>query len=247
MTGIGSRTEIVAVLAIILCSAVFSTAPAADIPVIALVGDSTVTVEKGWGGAFAELLDGRADVRNFAVGGRSAKSYTDENRLPDALAVRPDYVFIQFGHNGQPGKGAYRETDPEGSYRDYLRRFVAEIRAAGAEPVIVSSLTRRNFDEDGRIESTLGPWAEGARAVATELDVPFIDLHTASIELHNQLGEARSADFDHGPGDRTHLSESGARAIARLIFDALDDIDHPLAALRPAPAEIDGGSAGRYR
>ncbi len=226
---------------------VLATAPAADIPVIALIGDSTVTDDKGWGGAFAEMLDGRAEVYNFAVGGRSAKSYTDENRLPAALAVRPDYVVIQFGHNGQPGKGEYRETDPQSSYRDYLRRFVADIRTAGAEPVIISSLTRRHFDAHGRIESTLGPWAEGARAVATELDVPFIDLHAASIELHNQLGEGQSADFDYEPGDRTHLNEAGARVIARLILDALDDIDHPLATLLPASAEAGAGSAGRTR
>lgn len=231
----------------ILLFPVLATAPAADIPVVALIGDSTVTDDKGWGGAFAEMLDGRAEVYNFAVGGRSAKSYTDEDRLPAALAVRPDYVFIQFGHNGQPGKGEYRETDPESSYRDYLRRFVADIRAAGAEPIIISSLTRRHFDPDGRIESTLGPWAEGARAVATELEVPFIDLHAASIALHNQLGKGRSADFDYEPGDRTHLNEAGARVIAGLIFDALDDLDHPLATLRPASAEAGAGTAGHTR
>lgn len=203
-------------------------APQAQRPVVALIGDSTVTDEKGWGGAFADLLDGRAEVYNFAVGGRSAKSYTDENRLPAALAIEPDYVFIQFGHNGQPGKGPYRETDPEGSYREYLRDFVAAIRAAGAEPVIVSSLTRRHFDDAGRIDSTLGPWADGARAVADELAVPFVDLHAASIALHDRLGEQASAAFDYEPGDRTHLNEYGAREIAGLVLDLLAEIDHPL-------------------
>ncbi len=247
LTGIGPRADDLAGLAIGLYFVLWAIVAAAEIPVVVLIGDSTVTTDKGWGAAFAAMLDGRADVHNFAVGGRSAKSYTDENRLAGALAVRPDYVFIQFGHNGQPGKGDYRETDPKGSYRDYLRRFVADIRAAGAEPIIVSSLTRRHFGPDGRIESTLGPWAEGARAVATESHVPFIDLHAASIELHNQLGESRSAEFDYESGDRTHLNEAGARTIAGLIFDALEDIDHPLAALRPAPAEADDGSAGRAR
>jgi pectinesterase len=197
-------------------------------PVVALIGDSTVTADKGWGGGFAELLDGRATVYNFAVGGRSARSYTDENRLPAALAVEPDYVFIQFGHNGQPGKGAYRETDPDGSYRDYLRDFVVAIRAAGAEPIIVSSLTRRHFNQAGRIESTLGPWADGARAVAGELDVAFIDLHAASIALHDRLGEQKSAAFDYEPGDRTHLNDDGAREIAGLILVLLAEIGHPL-------------------
>jgi lysophospholipase L1-like esterase len=135
---------------------------------------------------------------------------------------------MQFGHNGQPGKGEYRETNPEGSYRDYLRRFVAEIRAAGAEPIIVSSLTRRHFDEAGRIVSTLGPWAEGAHAVADELDILFIDLHATSIACHNGLGRERSAAFDLEPGDQTHLSPYGAGVIADLILEALRDAGHPL-------------------
>ena len=217
-----------------------------DAPVIVLIGDSTVTGEKGWGGAFANALSGRAVVHNFAASGRSAKSYTDEGRLPEALAVRPDYVFIQFGHNGQPGKGAHRETDPDGSYRDYLRQFVADIRAAGAEPVIVSSLTRRNFGDDGMVQSTLGPWAEGARAVADELDVAFIDLHARSITHHNRMGPARSALFDMAPDDRTHLNGLGASAVAGLIFDALADTGHPLAPLRPMQVRVgDPATAGK--
>lgn len=200
-----------------------------DIPVIALIGDSTVTNKNGWGAGFAELLDGRAEVHNFAVGGRSAKSYTDEDYLPDALAIHPDYVFIQFGHNGQPGKGEHRETDPETSYRDYLRAFVTAIRAAGAKPVIVSSLTRRQFDDNGNIVSTLYPWAEGARAVAEELEVPFVDLHARSIAYHERIGPEASAGLNYEPGDQTHLNAFGSREAATLVLAALADLDHPLA------------------
>jgi len=225
------RYRLPAVFAAALIAACSAALPGHDVPVIALIGDSTVTDEKGWGLAFAEMFSGKAIVHNFAVGGRSAKSFTDENRLAEALAASPDYVFIQFGHNGQPGKGAYRETNPEGSYRDYLRAFVVEIRASGAEPVIVSSLTRRNFGDDNRIESTLGPWADGAKAVSKELEVPFVDLHAASIEFHNRIGPAQSALFNPEPDDRTHLNPEGAKAIATLILDGLAAIRHPLAAL----------------
>lgn len=225
--------RIAAGAALALCIAGCATAVHNGKPVVALIGDSTVTTEKGWGGAFTELLEGRAEVYNFAVGGRSAKSYTDENRLPAALAVEPDYVFIQFGHNGQPGKGAYRETDPEDSYRDYLRQFVLDIRAAGAEPVIVSSLTRRHFDNTGHIDSTLGPWADGARAVADEQGVTFVDLHAASSALHDRIGEKASSAFDFEPGDRTHLNDYGARQIAGLILDLLAEIGHPLGNAAP--------------
>jgi len=216
---------------------------APHVPVIALIGDSTVTDEKGWGAAFANALAPQASVHNFAIGGRSAKSFTDEQRLPAVLEISPNYVFIQFGHNGQPGKGPLRETDPNGNYRNYLQEFVVTIREAGAEPIIVSSLTRRVFDEAGELRPTLGPWAEGARAVAEELGVPFVDLYTRSIEYHSRIGRWQSAQFDLVPGDHTHLNGIGASVVSGLIFDALADIDHALAALRPMTV-LAGDNAG---
>ncbi|MCB1235660.1 MAG: hypothetical protein KDM91_11360, partial [Verrucomicrobiae bacterium] len=145
--------------------------------VIALVGDSTVTDSAGWGLAFAGKFRSNVRVLNFAAGGRSAKSWLAEGRLPAVLEAKPDYVFIQFGHNGQPGKGPERETDPATTYRDYLRQYVKEFRAIGAEPILVSSVTRRDFIADGTIRTQptaddsygegvtrpLLPWAEAAK------------------------------------------------------------------------------------
>ncbi|MCB1089609.1 MAG: sulfatase-like hydrolase/transferase, partial [Verrucomicrobiae bacterium] len=99
--------------------------------IVALLGDSTVTDSAGWGLAFAGKFRSDVQVLNFAAGGRSAKSWLAEGRLPAVLEAKPDYVFIQFGHNGQPGKGPERETDPATTYRDYLRQYVKEFRAIG--------------------------------------------------------------------------------------------------------------------
>ena len=217
----------------ILVLAACATAPQPDPIIIALVGDSTVTAKSGWGGAFAAAIGDRATVMNFAVGGRSAKSFLDEGRLPAVLAAEPDYVFIQFGHNGQPGKGAYRETDPEGSYRDFLVTYIDAFRSIDAEPIIVSSVTRRRFDDDGRIRSTLGPWANAAGAVAAKQGVVFVDLHSRSIELHNRLGPEASMAFNPEPDDVTHFNATGAAAIAALVFSELRRLQHPLASLAP--------------
>ena len=216
----------------ILVLAACATAPPEPV-VIALVGDSTVTVKSGWGAAFAAAIGDRATVLNFAVGGRSAKSFLEEGRLPAVLDARPDYVLIQFGHNGQPGKGAYRETDPNTTYREFLVTYIEAFRAIGAEPIIVSSVTRRRFDDTGHIQSTLGPWAHAARDVATENGVAFVDLHSRSIELHNRIGLEASMAFNPEPDDVTHFNESGATAIAALVFEELRRLQHPLAPLVP--------------
>jgi hypothetical protein len=61
------------------------------------------------------------------------------------------------GHNDMPGKGPERETDPNTTYREYLSRYVDEARAAGAKPILVTSMTRRNFS-GGKIKSDLVPY-----------------------------------------------------------------------------------------
>ncbi|QDT66386.1 rhamnogalacturonan acetylesterase [Calycomorphotria hydatis] len=185
---------------------------------IALIGDSTVTDKVGWGKAFAGRFDDTVTVRNFAKGGRSSKSWVAEGRLPAVLEAKPDYVFIQFGHNGQPGKGPERETDPETTYRDFLKMYVEEFRKIGAKPIIVSSVTRRKFNDSGIIASTLTPWAEAAGEVAKELSVPFIDLHTVSVAYHNAVGVEASMTFNPKEGDVSHFNEKGAEVITDLII-----------------------------
>ena len=188
---------------------------------IALIGDSTVTDQSGWGKTFAVRFNDKVKVINFAVGGRSSRSWYDEKRLPEVLEAKPDYVLIQFGHNDQPGKGPERETDPATSYRDFLKIYVNEFRSIGAEPVIISSVTRRRFDESGKINSTLTPWAEAAKAVAEEMKVPFINLHAASMDYHNLIGPETSMTFNPKEGDATHFNRKGADAITDLILREL--------------------------
>lgn len=198
--------------------------------VVALIGDSTVTIETGWGKAFADRFNDRVKVLNFAMGGRSSKSFHDEGRLPAVLKARPDYVLIQFGHNDQPGKGPARETDPGTTYRDFLRIYVNHARSIGGRPILISSVTRRIFDAHGRIDSALAPWAEAARCVAAEMNVPFIDLHAASIEAHNRMGVEASMAFNPKPDDLTHLNAAGAEVVADMIVWELRSVDAELAA-----------------
>ena len=202
---------------------------------IVLIGDSTVTDDAGWGKAFASRFGDTVTVHNLAVGGRSAKNWYDEQRLPEALALKPDFVLIQFGHNGQPGKGPERETDPATTYRDFLRMYVNAFREIGAQPILVSSVTRRTFDSQGRITSTLTPWAQAAGAVAAEMKVPFIDLHTSSVALHNEMGAEASMRFNLQQNDRTHFNETGAQAIADLIVRDLKRLSPRLAGFLQGP------------
>jgi len=191
---------------------------------IVLVGDSTVTDDSGWGAGFKLLASG-ADVINTAANGRSSKSFIAEGRWADALTRRGDYYLIQFGHNDEPGKGPERETDPKTTYRENMARYVDEVRAIGATPILVTSLIRRIYNDDGTIRTTQTAYVEAVRALAAEKKVPLIDLHKISREDAEQAGDDVWADLsprdDKGQIDRTHLNAKGSEVVGRLVADAL--------------------------
>jgi lysophospholipase L1-like esterase len=235
-------------------SALAAAAPASQPPKppatlkIVLAGDSTVTDSAGWGKGFARLLKPGARCVNLAVGGRSSKSYRAEGLWRKVLAQKPDYVLIQFGHNDVPGKGPKRETDPKTTFRENLARYVDEARAAGIKPVLVTSMTHRNFGPDDQIHDSLGAYVEATRKVAADKKAPLIDLHARSIELLNKLGPKESLAFDPPPRkprqpasapaetpapDKCHLSRKGADAMAKLVADELKKAAPELAPYLP--------------
>src|SRR4051812_2672006 len=130
---------------------------------IVLVGDSTVAEESGWGPGFRKLAGSSVEVVNLAANGRSSKSFIDEGRWTEALAQQGQYYLIQFGHNDEPGKGPERETDPHTTYRANMARYVDEARSIGAKPILVTSLVRRIYNENGTIRSTQIPYVEAVR------------------------------------------------------------------------------------
>ncbi|MDR3727944.1 MAG: rhamnogalacturonan acetylesterase [Terracidiphilus sp.] len=196
---------------------------------IVLVGDSTVAIGGGWGASFCALLTPNVECLDVAKNGRSSKSYYDEGLWKNALEQKPDYVLIQFGHNDMPGKGPERETDPETTYAANLRRYIKEAQAANARPVIVTSLSRRTY-KDGKLVQDLTAYANAAKRVAAEENVPLIDLNAASVKLLQTMTQEQADRFDaeahpdaagnKGP-DRTHLNATGAAVFARMVANDL--------------------------
>jgi pectinesterase len=202
---------------------------------IILVGDSTVTDDSGWGAGFKHLAGEGLEVINTAANGRSSKSFIDEGRWADALAKRGQYYLIQFGHNDEPGKGPERETDPKTTYRANMIRYVDDVRGIGARPVLVTSLVRRLYQEDGTIRTTQTPYVEAVRAIAVEKKVPLVDLHAISLADAENAGDDVWADLsprdDNGQVDRTHLNAKGSEVVGRMVVEALKKVAPELAPL----------------
>ena len=218
---------------------------------IVLVGDSTVSEypatrpDRGWGQFLEQRFNaGSVEVVNLAAPGRSTKTFIEEGRWRQALAANPHYVLIQFGHNDSHVPQNPESTDAATDYKAYLRRYVAESRAAGATPILVTPVVRRTFDARGRIVESqplpnrpLVAYADAMREVGRDANVATIDLHAGSKALSESLGPAASAGLASRPGDATHFNETGARIIADLVARELPRAAPKLeASLKATPA-----------
>jgi lysophospholipase L1-like esterase len=230
------------ILTLFLLAGISRTSPAADTAPtdhklrVILVGDSTVAEKSGWGTAFIKRLSPDTEGINAARGGQSSKSFLDQKYWNKVLEQKPDWVLIQFGHNDQPGKGPNRETDPETTYRANLIRFVDEARAAGVNPVLVTSMVRRVFQPDKKhLRVDLEPYVAAMKKVAEEKQVPLVDLHERSRELVEKLGPQGVIEMEPpnaakpGMYDGTHLNERGGEMIAPLVIDELHKVAPELA------------------
>ncbi len=200
-----------------------------------LAGDSTVqdadhrtTPDWGWGQVLPRFFDDGVEVVNLARGGRSTRSFIDEGRWDELLSLtRPgDFVFIQFGHN-DPKEGE-RFSSPA-DYGRNLARFVADIRAKGATPVLFTPVSRRRFESEGNLEFTHGDYPGVVHDVAESSGTLLIDLKTKTRRLLMEHGpEGSKRIFLHfGPGeysrrpegleDNTHFSEYGAMRVAGIV------------------------------
>jgi lysophospholipase L1-like esterase len=199
---------------------------------IVLVGDSTVNAEGGWGKGFCAIMTANVTCINDALNGRSSKSFIDEGAWTKALADKGDYYLIQFGHNDMKGKGPERETDPETTYAANIRRYIRDARAIGAVPVVVTSLSRRNY-RDGVLVQDLKTYSAAARRVGMEEDVTVVDLNAMSTKLLEGMSQAQADEFNatghedqraenqKAAVDRTHLNPKGQALFGRMVADTL--------------------------
>lgn len=158
---------------------------------------------------------------NHAHNGRSTETFRNEGHF-DLIQkqLRPgDFVVIQFGHNDQkhPHLQAYN------GYPENLRRFIAEIRAKKALPILATPIARNTWTEqNGKLtySDLLHDHAQACIALGKELNVPVLDLHQAAMEDIIRLGRDASKIYYH-QGDWTHTNDYGAVRAAGYAADAL--------------------------
>lgn len=207
-----------------------------------LVGDSTMSEKKvtafpetGWGMYFSDFFEENVKIENHARNGRSTRSFIEEGSwdLIVQNLKKDDYVFMQFGHNDEV-QTKPRSTTPE-EFQKYLRQYINDTKAKEAHPVVLTPITRRQFDEEGKVKETHKKYSQLMREVAETEEVPLIDMDQKSRELLAELGQSASTllylhlkpgqhpNYRQGLIDNTHFSETGARMMAELVLQGIID------------------------
>jgi lysophospholipase L1-like esterase len=213
---------------------------------IVLVGDSTVATGGGWGPGFCAVMTPNVTCIDDALNGRTTKSFIDQGAWQKALDKHGDYYLIQFGHNDQ--KPAANLPVP--LFETFLQRYIDDVRAIGAVPVLLTSLSRRTF-KDGKVVEDLTDYVNATREVGAKNDITVIELNAISTRMLNGMTQVDADKFDKNADpetgklvatpaadnvtatasgvdaakpaslDRTHLNPNGQKVFGRIVADQL--------------------------
>ena len=205
---------------------------------IYLIGDSTMAYYRspqfpieGWGMPFANFFDSTVTVKNKAEGGESTRTFIEEKLWKlVADSLRPgDYLLIQFGHNDEVSSKESYTTEKD--YKANLIRFITEARNKRANPVLITPVARRIFDDLGNIQEAHKAYSALVRNVALEYKVPLIELNKKSQLLLQELGPEKSKSlflalgenpfYPKNEEDITHFNALGAGKIAEIVLAEL--------------------------
>lgn len=215
--------------------------PAKRTPTWFLCGDSIMAdyppeawPMTGWGTALRAMADG-VFVENCAVCGRSSKSFVAEKRLGfiELCLRRGDRLFIQFSHNDEK-EDVERATVARVTYPAYLNMYIDAARRQGAEPILLTPIARRHFDENGQLMHTHGDYPAAMRDLAEYRGVRLLDMEKATETMLAEMGDEASkalfnwvepghANYPDGVKDNTHLNHTGAVRHARIALRLLEE------------------------
>ena len=205
-----------------------------------------------WGWGYFEHLywdERRITVENHALGGMSTRTFYRDLWQPVLKGVQKgDYVFLELGHNdnGPLDSGRARscikgighdstlvtikETGKQEmvyTFGGYIRKYVAEIRAKGAIPVLLTLTPRNDYEPNNptKIQRKLNDFTPWIKAMSEELNTPYIDLNDISATKLEKYGKWKTNYFFFG--DKIHSSEFGAKMNAASCAEGIEVCSHP--------------------
>lgn len=198
----------------------------------------------GWGSFIGNLFnEEKITVENDALGGTSSRTF-QTNGLWDAVLVKikkGDFVMMQFGHNdssplddtarargtikgiGMESKDTYnpikKKQETVYSYGWYMRKFINDVKAKGATPIICSPIPRNPVNNDKVVLAT-DSYASWAEEVAKAEKIDFIPLNQIIKDKYAALSAVEVKTF-FTEKDHTHTNQAGAKLNAAAVVEGL--------------------------
>lgn len=182
---------------------------------ICVIGDSTLANQMLPYWSWSQMLQAKSGftVVNFAISGRSTKSFELEGRFKRVwdTVKAGDKLLIGFGHNDQ--KVNYFGTNIE-EYKNNIETIIDCCLKRGVEPIIVTPIARRLFVNDV-LKETLEPYLSHLKQYFSKF---IIDTNKISKDLILSMSiEESKKIYVHNKQmkiiDNTHTSLYGARSI----------------------------------
>ena len=214
----------------------------------------------GWGFFASKYFDeSRISVENQALGGMSTRTFYTDLWPAVREALKPgDWVIVSIGHNdngeffdAKRARAVIPGVDPDTmyvgfnqrtqrqdtaySYGHYLTRYISEIRARGANPILMSLTPRDARDEQTGLV-VRKPQTEWAAYVAAVEGVPFVDLNERSGAKLDSYSLWKQ--HYHFLGDKIHTSKFGAEMNALSAAEGIWESRNPL--LKPLQLMMKG-------
>lgn len=208
-----------------------------------------------WGWGYFEHLfwdENKITVENQALGGTSTRTFY-RNLWPAVLQgiKKGDYVVLELGHNDNgpldsgrarasikgTGNDSVEVTIKDGrnagkkewvyTFGGYIRKYVSEIRAKGATPILFTLTPRNDYEKDNpdKIQRKLESFTPWIFEMGKELNVPVIDLNDISARKLEKFGKWKTNY--HFFGDKIHSSEFGAKMNAASCAEGIYDCNDP--------------------
>lgn len=220
-----------------------------------IIGDSTVKNGSGkgegglWGWGdfmFQELDTNRITIKNFAIGGRSSRTFITEGRWDNVLKMvkQGDYVIMQFGHNdggaindNSRARGTIKGTGEETeeidniltkkheivhTYGWYIRKYISDIKAKGATAIVCSPIPRNDW-KDGKVLRASGDYGKWARESSETGGAFFIDLNELIAASYEKTGE-KEVTSGYFLNEHTHTTRQGAIINASIVAEGIGSL-----------------------
>ena len=105
-----------------------------------------------------------------------------------------------------------------------IKKYIEGAQAKGATPILVTTVIGLKSYSGGKFVNSYNNYCKAMKDMAAKYKIPCIDLNSLMVKHYNSIGYDAAYKYhmcSTGSTDMTHFTETGAKAVAKLVADEL--------------------------